>query len=102
MTELWILGAGALTSCSAFLIGTKTLHLPARRLSLASGKMLESLGMGLVFLFVNLSLAMGAVLVIRALTGRFLSLYVAGDVVWLGVSLVQGLVFQWWREQPTT
>ena len=34
---------------------------------------------------------------LRSLTGTFVSAYATDDVVWLGVSLIQGLAFQAWR-----
>jgi len=38
------------------------------------------------------------VLGLRGLTERFVSLYSADDAAWLGLALIQGLVFHWWRE----
>jgi hypothetical protein len=37
------------------------------------------------------------VLVVRSFTGLFVSAYVTDDAVWLGLSMIQGLAFQWWR-----
>jgi hypothetical protein len=39
---------------------------------------------------------------LRGVTGTFVSVYVTGDTVWLGLALLQGLVFQWWREVSGT
>ena len=38
---------------------------------------------------------MPLVVPLRAVTGTFVSIYVTA---WLGLSLLQGLAFQWWRE----
>ena len=59
--------------------------------------MLESVGIVLIFLAVNLATAVAVVLAMRGLTGAFVSAYVTDDTVWVGLSLIQGLAFQWWR-----
>jgi hypothetical protein len=46
---------------------------------------------------VNLVLALMIVLLARGVTGAFVSAYVTDDSVWLGLSAIQGLAFQWWR-----
>src|SRR5262249_37810310 len=38
------------------------------------------------------------VVALRSVTSTFVSVYVIDDTVWLGLALLQGLVFQWWRE----
>ena len=59
--------------------------------------MLEAVGTTLVFLAVNLAMAVTIVLAVRGVTGSFVSVYVTDDAVWMGLSLLQGLTFQWWR-----
>jgi hypothetical protein len=59
--------------------------------------MLESVGMVLIFLAVNLTTAVLILLAVRSLTGTFVSAYALDDAVWLGLSLIQGLAFQGWR-----
>src|SRR5213593_1644278 len=71
--------------------------LPSARLGAAVGKMLESVGMVLIFLAVNLTTSVLIVLVVRGLADTFVSAYAVDDAVWLGLSLIQGLAFQSWR-----
>jgi predicted ABC-type sugar transport system permease subunit len=58
---------------------------------------LECAGLTLVFFGANVALGVGAILAARALTGVFVSLYLAHDLVLLVLSLFQALVFTWWR-----
>ncbi len=87
-----------LTSIQLYILGRKGLGLSAQTLGAAAAKMLECVGAALVFFGVNLAVAGLTILAIRKLTGMFLSLYPANDVVWLILSSLQGLTFQWWRE----
>src|SRR5262249_60289490 len=77
--------------------GARALGVTGVRGGAAVGKMLESIGMVLIFLTVNLTASVLIVLVARGLTGTFFSAYAADDAVWLGLSLIQGLAFQAWR-----
>lgn len=98
MEATFIAALAGLTSIGAYYVGAKALKLPGARLGAAVGKMLESVGMILIFLAVNLTASVLIVLVVRGATGTFVSAYAADDAVWLGLSLIQGLVFQSWRE----
>jgi hypothetical protein len=100
MEETFIATLAGLTSIGAYYFGARALGLRTAGLGAAIGKMLESVGTILIFLAVNLAIAVTVVLAVRGLTGAFVSAYVVDDVVWLGLSLVQGLVFQWWRGLP--
>jgi hypothetical protein len=73
--------------------------LPARALGVAAGRMLETLGVTLVFLAANVVLAIGFVLVARAVSTEFVSAYVANDVTLVIVSLIQGIVWRWWARE---
>ena len=86
----------AVTSLAAYLVGSRRLGLPRARL----GRALDCIGLGLVFLAVNLLVGSALVLAVRLATGRFLSLYVLNDGTVLLLSLLQGLIAQWWREEP--
>ena len=97
MEAIFIAAQAGLTSIGAYYVGAKTLRLSSASLGAAIGKMLESVGMILIFLAVNLTTAVMIVLAVRGLTGAFVSAYVTDDAVWLGLSLIQGLAFQWWR-----
>ena len=97
MEAIFIAALTGLTSIGAYYVGVRTLGLSGADLGAAIGKMLESVGMVLIFLAVNLTVAVLIVLAVRGMTGTFVSAYVTDDLVWLGLSLIQGLAFQWWR-----
>lgn len=97
MEATFIAALTGLTSIGAYYVGAKMLRLSSVSLGAAIAKMLESVGMVLIFLAVNLTTAVLIVLVVRGLTGAFVSAYVTDDLVWVGLSLIQGLAFQWWR-----
>jgi hypothetical protein len=97
MTAIFI-SAVAVTSLGGYLFGVRKLQLTGRSVGAAVAKMLECMGATLIFLAVNLALAAAIILAVRGLTGTFVSVYVADDTVWLGLSLLQGLTFQWWRK----
>jgi hypothetical protein len=98
MEATFIAALAGLTSIGAYYFGARVLRLSSVGLAAAIGKMLESVGIVLIFLAVNLSVAVLIVLIARTLTGFFVSAYVTDDAVWLGLSLIQGLAFQWWRQ----
>jgi hypothetical protein len=101
MEATFIAALAGLTSIGAYYFGARTLRLSTASLGAAIGKMLESVGIVLIFLAVNLTTAVVIVLAVRGLTGAFVSAYVTDDAVWLGLSLIQGLAFQWWRGLST-
>ncbi|MFQ5960880.1 MAG: hypothetical protein ACE5MG_05755 [Candidatus Methylomirabilales bacterium] len=98
MKQVFILALVSVTSLGAYLIGAKGLKLPGRGIRKAIGKMLECLGITLVFLVLNIGLGVVTILATRVLTGGFVSMYRAADGTLLVLSLIQGLVFQWWRD----
>jgi hypothetical protein len=98
MDSSLVLAVVGLTSLGAYLAGTRALALPRTGLRHAAGFMLETIGLTLAFSVLNLAAGFSAVLLLRALTGGFVSLYVLDDVTWLILSLLQALVFQRWRE----
>jgi hypothetical protein len=87
-----------LTSAGAYLVGAKGLGLSRSGLRQAVGRMLECVGVTLVFFVVNLATGVIAILAARVLTLDVVSLYLADDLTLLVLSLLQGLTFQWWRE----
>ncbi len=97
MKAIFILGLAGVTSVGAYLLGLKGFGLPAQGLHAAVRKMLECLGATVLFLAVNLTVAITIILAVRSFTGIFVSVYITEDAVWLGLSLLQGLTFQWWR-----
>ena len=92
-----MLALAALTSAAAYLLGARRLGLAPARLGAAIGKMLETVGVVLIFLVADLLAAVVLVMALRGVTDTFVSVYVTDDTVWLGLALLQGLVFQWWR-----
>jgi len=86
------------TSVGAYLVGAKGLKLSGTAVQKAVSKMLEYLGMAFVFLGINIAVAVIAIVAARVLTRGFVSLYLAGDESLLVLSLIQGLVFQGWRD----
>ena len=98
MHGIFILALAGLTSLGAYFIGIGRLRLQRDCFGAAVGKMLDAVGASLIFLVVNLAAAVIIVVAVRAFTGTFVSVYGAADTVWVGLSLVQGLVFHCWRE----
>jgi len=86
------------SSLAGYVVGTRLLGLPGISARLIAGKVLESIGMGILFFLVNLALGLGLVIAVRTATAWFLALYVFKDVVLLPIALIQGLAFWWWRE----
>jgi hypothetical protein len=59
---------------------------------------LECIGTCVAFLIVNVGLSVALVLLVRGITPWFISLYSAADTLLVGLSILQGFVFQiWWR-----
>jgi hypothetical protein len=84
------------TSAAAWLVGTRRLGLPRRGFLTAGARLLEVVGLLMMFLALNLGLGGTAILAWRELTGRFVSLYLLNDIT-LGVfALAQALIFHWW------
>jgi hypothetical protein len=98
MEATFIAALAGLTSIGAYYVGARALGLPSARLGAAVARMLESIGMALIFLAAHLTASVLIVLITRGLTGTFVSAYATDDAVWLGLSLIQGLAFQAWRE----
>ena len=94
------LGAAlALTSLGAVLICVHRLGLSPARLGHAAARAVDCIGLGLVFLAANLAIGGLVVLGLRLVTDSFVSLYALNDHTILTLSLLQGLVVQWWRER---
>ena len=98
MEPLFILIVAGLTSVGVFILGVTGLRLCKSGLWRALGKACECLGLTLVFFLLNLAVGMLAVLAVRSLIGRFVSLYIVSDATLLMLSLLQALTFQAWRE----
>ena len=104
MEQLFTLILVGLTSVSTYLVGTRGFGLSGSGLRKAVGKVLECIGLTVVFFAFNVALGVIAILGTRLLLPRFVSLYLAGDGTLLLLSLLQALTFQWWHvlSKPST
>jgi hypothetical protein len=94
--SLELVAVVCVTSALAFVVGRRRLRLPPSGLRFAAGRTLECVGLAVVFYVVNIGCGMAAAFVSRA-SGSFTSLYTSGDVSLAVFSLLQALLFQWWR-----
>ncbi len=85
------------TSAVSYIAGRYVLGLPRDGLRRAVGLALESVGIIVVFIIANTATGFLLVLAFRRVTGQFLTLYAVTDIVLIPLSLIQGLVFWWWR-----
>jgi len=98
MAEYFTLILVGLSSGVAYLIGVNAQGRSPAALRAAMGKMLECLGVTVVFFGINLAAGMVIALMGRLVTRQFVSLYLANDISLLVLSFLQGLVFQCWRD----
>ena len=101
MISIFIVLLVGLTSLVAFPFGARKLNLPASQLRAAARRVLEGLGVAVIFFAANLAGWLVAVLATRAFTGWFISAYLFNDITIGILSLLQGLTFQRWRESST-
>lgn len=98
MDALFVLGVIVTTSAMAYLVGRRG-GLGREALGPAFGRLLEFAGLAVVFLVVNILAGAVGVLLLRAVTGRFVSMYVNTDTTILLLSMAQAVVVQWWRAE---
>ena len=99
MDQIVILIVVGVTSLAIFGLGTRRLTLSENAVRRAVGKVLEGVGLTLVFLLVNLGVGVVAIFAARVATQASISLYPLADETLLGLSLLQALIFQrWWEE----
>ena len=96
---LYLIGLVALTSGLGWVIGRRALGLSASSLRPALARLLEWVGLSLVFYALNLFIGFALVLLLRKLTGSFVSMYVNTDATLALLAAFQALVFQWWRAE---
>jgi hypothetical protein len=99
MQEAFILALAAVTSLAAYLVGRRRLGLSPRELRPAAARLLECLGLTVLFLLANQALGIATIVAARAVTGGFVSLYLVDDVSLVLLSLLQALTFAWWRRR---
>ena len=97
--SLYLLGLVALTSWLAWRGGRRWARLDGARLRPALVRLLECAGLSVGFYVLNVLVGFAAVLVLRKLTGSFISMYVNADWTLTLLSAFQAVTFQWWRAQ---
>jgi len=88
----------ALSTALGIAVAARRFGWPARALAGAWGKVLECVGAAVVFCVLNAAVGVALILASRALSGRFVSLYLGADHTLIAASALQALLFQWWRE----
>jgi hypothetical protein len=96
--ELLLVGVVGLTSLAAYGLAVKGLGLSTVGLRSAVGRMLECVGITLIFAIVNFGVAAAVIFGVRTLSSGFISLYWLDDVAWWALSVLQGLTWSLWRE----
>ena len=84
------------TSAAAFVTGRSLLRLSPRAVRPAVARTLECVGLAVLFYAANVGCELMAAFISRA-AGRFASLYIGSDTSLPFLSLLQAMVFQWWR-----
>ena len=98
MEQFYLLILVGFTSACACLVEARRSRRSGSTLWSAVGKMLECLGLTATFLVFNVAVGAITALTTRALLLKFMSPYFATDPTLLGLSLLQAMTFQWWRE----
>jgi uncharacterized membrane protein len=88
-----------LTSLGAYLAATRFFGLRRAELRGAVMETLECLGLVVIFFLANFAVGTALILGLRALTGRFISVYIVNDATLAILSLLQALVFHRWRNR---
>lgn len=89
----------AITSLGSVFAGIRWLGRSAAGLRAALGTLLECLGAVALFAAANAAIAAALILTVRTFTPRFVALYLLDDVVWLIVSVLQGIAWSLWRRR---
>jgi hypothetical protein len=97
--EPFLLIAVVITSLGGYLVAVRWRGRSPATLPVALGRLLECLGAVAVFAAINLAVGAAVILGVRMFTARFVSLYLLDDVVWIIVSLVQGIAWSLWRDE---
>jgi hypothetical protein len=86
-----------LTSAAAYMLAGRAGKRRSGALRPALGRTLEVVGLAVVFLVANLAAGLLLVLLVRGVSGRFVSAYVLNDDTLLILSTLQGLIWSFWR-----
>jgi hypothetical protein len=96
---VFLLVVAGLTSVLLILFGWRVARLPGGGLRRAAWRLLECAGLSLSFYALNVAVGFVAVLVLRRVTGEFVSAYVMSDGTLSVLSALQAVAFQWWRAE---
>jgi hypothetical protein len=96
---LYLIGLVALTSALLWLAGRRGLGLDSIGLRRALPRLLEWVGLTVLLYVLNLLTGFALVLLLRKLTGSFISMYVNADATLALLAAFQALLFQWWRAE---
>jgi hypothetical protein len=99
MHRVALAAALLLTCLGSYLYGRRRHGLAPESLRDAVAATLETIGLGVLFLVTNLALVLLPLLILRAWSGRFVSVYSIDGAAIAAVSLVQALVYRWWRDR---
>jgi hypothetical protein len=96
--EVFIPLVAATSTVVACWFAARRLRWPLGGLGPAFGKALECVGAVVLFCLLNAVVGSALIFTARVISGRFVSLHLGADESLLGLSALQALVFQWWRE----
>jgi hypothetical protein len=89
------------TTGAAYLIGIRRLKLSGQSFGRAVLRMLELVGLTLVFFVINVAVGLAVVLAIRGPSAGFVSVYLLNDLSLVALSALPGTVFgcRWWERR---
>ncbi len=99
MDSLRLLTILGLTSVVGYVLARRHGRLRPSELRGAILDVVDYIGLTVVFVICNFALGLALLLGYRALTGRFVSVYVLNDATIVIVSFLQALVIRRWRER---
>ena len=85
-----------LTSVAAYVIAVRVWNRKPRALRPALRRALEVIGRASVFLAANFAVGLLIVLLVRGVSGRFISAYVLNDTTLVVMSTLQGMLWSFW------
>lgn len=98
MESIFVLLLAVLSSLALWLWGRRRLGLTTSGLAGAAASTLECLGLAVALYAANLVLGVAVTALVRTVSGHFISLYPTTDPVLFALSLLQALLFCWWRQ----
>lgn len=85
-----------LTSVAAYVIAARVWNRRPWALRPALWRALEVIGLASVFLAANFAVGLLIVLLVRGVSGRFISAYVLNDTTLVVMSTLQGMLWSFW------